>query len=195
MIQHTKTFFVPACHLRHIISYHTNLSNYTLLHPCMLHTSSYTSKYDNIYAPHWFCSKIYSIKSDNFPLGQIINKFIQQTTSSWIIFLLVGSETSQFKHKSKLGCFTSWSYQKQVDSKKHSSSYDRVHIGSDISPTKEYIISTICLWSWKLYWNFSSTLTHSDTLSHCLYISSRGCTSCLLLIDALFSIIPTLTNM
>ena len=68
MIMHTKTIFVPTCHLIKKILSETKLSHSPLLHPHILHTSSPTSKYD---------SKIDSIRSDNFPLGRIRNKSIQ----------------------------------------------------------------------------------------------------------------------
>ena len=84
MVIHTKTFFAPACRLRQKILCKTKLSHSTLLHPRALHTSSYTSKYNNISAPHWFYSN---------------------TNLSRINFLLVESEKSQFRHKFESGHF------------------------------------------------------------------------------------------
>ena len=94
------------CHLRKKISSNTKLSHYPLLHPRMIHTSSYTSKHN---------SKIYSMESDNFILVKIRNKSIKKirvrSFHSWsnrkqfdsnkkpsrISFLLVKLETSQSK--------------------------------------------------------------------------------------------------
>ena len=76
-MQHTIYIFAPACHMHQKILYITNLSQSTQLHPHMIHTEYFTSTYENIYAPDWFDLKIDSIKSDNSPLGQIKNKWIQ----------------------------------------------------------------------------------------------------------------------
>ena len=67
-ILHTETFFTPAYHWRKKLSSETKMSHYSLLHPRALHMSVSTSIYD---------SKIYSIKSDHFPLGQNIHKSVQ----------------------------------------------------------------------------------------------------------------------
>ena len=66
MIQPTNNVFVPAYHLCQKISYEKNLSQYTQLQSCTLHTPLYTFTYGNIYAPYWVNSKIYFIKSDHF---------------------------------------------------------------------------------------------------------------------------------
>ena len=78
MIQHTETFFAPACHLQQTISYDKNLSQSTQLNPWMLHPLSHISTYDTISTPDWINSKIDSIKS---------------------YIYLVESETSRFKTK------------------------------------------------------------------------------------------------
>ena len=53
------------------------MSPSTLLRPHTLHTSLYTSIYDNISVPDWLYLKIDSIKSDHFYISWIRNKSIQ----------------------------------------------------------------------------------------------------------------------
>ena len=77
MIQHMVILFAPTCNLIQKTSYDTNLSQFTPLHPRTLHTSSYSSTYDNISSLDWFDSKIDSIHLDLFPLSRIRNKLIQ----------------------------------------------------------------------------------------------------------------------
>ena len=43
-VVHTKKLFPPACHPRKRISSKKKLSHPSILHPCMLHMSSYTTK-------------------------------------------------------------------------------------------------------------------------------------------------------
>ena len=52
MIQPTNNVFVPAYHLCQKISYEKNISQYTQLQSCTLHTPLYTFTYGNIYAPY-----------------------------------------------------------------------------------------------------------------------------------------------
>ena len=108
-ILNTSTLFVPSSHLRKKIFSKTKLSHSILLHPRMLHTSSFTSKYD---------SKITSIKWYYFPLGQIRNNIIKPQ-------LIVGSSSICLNQKqvdskiNPVGSFFSWYNQKQVDSTKN----------------------------------------------------------------------------
>ena len=46
-IIHTKTLFLPACHLLQKISFKTKLSHSPLIHPCTLYTPPPTSKYNS----------------------------------------------------------------------------------------------------------------------------------------------------
>ena len=67
-ILHMKTFFVPFYHPRKKISSKSKLSHSSLINPRALYTIQSNSEY---------YSKIDSIKSERFPLGQNINKLIQ----------------------------------------------------------------------------------------------------------------------
>ena len=72
--------------------------------------------------------------------------------------------------------------------------YGCIHVGRTIFPPKKYIIYTLCLLSWILYWIFFSTIKNSDARPQSLKIDSRDCVICLWPIYTFFKSITKPVN-
>ena len=183
MIQHTITFFSPACLLgypvlailsKSAIKYCTkkcnNLHYYiwarSTCHRTLLHTHTYQHTMKSLMPySHLRQNILYGTNLSHSPLRHPKTLHTLSCTSTYKII----SAPDWLDSKS----YSIRSYAFSLDLIKNKlidaqiqKSYGPVHVGHDISAPKESIIYTLRLWSWMFYWVFSSTITHCTTHPH-----------------------------